>query len=52
MSVATLLLLRRMLAAQQLQVGADDFAEVSRQVVVALAELDVALAAADGNVSA
>lgn len=43
MSLETLLLLRSVLARQTLEVGAEDFAPVARQVLAALAELDDAI---------
>lgn len=46
MTLQTLLLLRQVLGAQQLSAGADDFADVSAQVVHALRELDAAIAEA------
>lgn len=45
MTRETLLLLRELLCAQQLNVGAPDFPDVARRVLAALAELDAALAA-------
>ena len=44
MTRETLLLLRHCLCAQQLVVGAEDFAEVAQATVKALAELEAALA--------
>lgn len=43
LSPATLRLLRTLLAGQQLQVGAPDFADTARTVLIALAELDAAI---------
>lgn len=46
MTLATLVLLRDLLRAQQLSVGAEDFAPTARAVLVALDELDEAIATA------
>lgn len=46
MSIDTLLLLRQVLATQTLTVGADDFTAVAERVLVALRELDEAIARA------
>ena len=46
MTPETLVLLRDLLAAQQLSVGASDFIEAAQQIATALAELDVAIASA------
>ncbi len=51
MTPETLRLLRDLLAAQTLNVGAEDFPDVARRVTAALAELDAALTpAAPGEV--
>lgn len=47
MTRETLLLLRNLLTAQHLSVGADNFAEVAGQAVRALQELDAELALVD-----
>jgi len=49
MTLATLMLLRDLLAAQQLSVGAEGFAETVKAVSQAMAELDEAIAAATSD---
>ena len=46
MSIETLLLLRQVLGRMTMEVGADDFAPLAERVLVALRELDEAIAAA------
>lgn len=49
MSLETLLFLQRLLHGQQLTVGAPDFPETAHAVVVALLELETAIAAAHAD---
>lgn len=51
MTLDTLLLLRTMLTKQSLQIGAEDFRPVARQVLTALDELDKAITEAQHPVA-
>lgn len=49
MTLSTLLLLRRVLVAQQLHVGDDGFRDAARAVLAALDELDAAILLAQAS---